>query len=808
MDLSRLSEQVERITTWASGTPTAMIERWEPQRLTTVAELCSDLRRFAAADRAELGICFLGNSGVGKSTLINSLIDPQLQVVPQGGIGPLTAQATVVRYSAQPYLRATYHGPRRVNQLIFALDRYCERQRGIARQPASGLDTAEEREIELALPPAEEQGAEPIEASLQGRIRSYISQTKQLVTGRQFGSDESPPEYFADCLRSALGNRPRWGYSPLTEHTPFLNQLVDAIALADGGKRWDRINDNRIFLGEVARHASGSIAPLIKSLDVGWSAQTLRDGLVLVDLPGVGIANDEYRSVTSAWIRRATAVVLVVDKSGVTEASADLLRTTGFLNSILHRAPESTSVSPLLRVVAVKLDDVATAERAAFRAQNPGVTPPAWLAVFRRACEESQSLIRNQLTQVFDQSVVEAPAETKVERRDALDQIVRSMEVHPVSAIEYRKLHENDPEDAPKIKAPEDSGMPALIDSLSVLGQQHRDELVEAYRSTVQQLFEAIDRALATVKDELSSDERQLARLAGLRDSLGTAMKPAADELKPRLGALRERLRATIPQTIETEVERNVSIGERKVREYFLTLRKWPWGTLRATIRRGGVWVRSRPVDLPNELALRFEDPLTVAWRRGVLIPLQRALHEFGTDIGRLLGKVIVWAKADGALDVEHIRRFEAEAEAEVKSVVGRGEMAAADLMKLAKQHLQAGIQEEIRAACQEFMDEGRHVGTGVMKRMHEFLDHELAPRVAQVARTTAARFFRESYDAVLGQVTSGLQRFNDPLVYASMLLFGTQERDAKTAGPRLDALNEMRTIMGEMEAFRAEVNA
>lgn len=808
MDLSKLAEQVERLTTWAAGTPSAMIERWDPQRLTTVAELCSDLQRFAATDRAELAICFLGSSGVGKSTLINSLVDPQLQVVPQGGIGPLTAQATVVRYSAHPYLCATYHGARRINQLVFALDRYCERQRGLAKQVHDELDTADEREIELALPLADAPIGEPAEVvSVQSRIRSYVSQAKQLVTGRQFSGDELPPEYFADSLRSALRNPARWGHAPLPEHEPFLTQVVDAISIGDEGQRWDQTGEHRVLLAEVARHATGSIAPLIKTLDVGWPAHALRDGLVLVDLPGIGIANDEYRSVTSAWIRRAMAVVLVVDKSGVTEASADLLRTTGFLNSILHRAPESTSVSPLLRVVAVKLDDVANAARATFKTQNPGVAPPPWIALFRKACDESQELIHNQLTEVFDQSVTEAPTETKTERRDALEQMVSSMEVYPVSAIEYRKLHEDDSEDPPKIKVPQDSNIPALINSLSTLARQHGNELIDAYRSTAQRLFDSIERALARVKDDLSSDERQLARFAELRSSLDAVIKPAADELKPRLGALRERLRGTIPQAIETEVERGVSAADHGVREYFRALRQVSWATLRATIRRGGVWVKSRPMDLPNELALRFEEPLTIAWRRGVVTPLRKALKEFASDIGRLLGKVIVWAGKQQGLDVTQVRRFQAEAEAEVGGLVARAEVAAADLTKLAKQQLQAGIQEEIRMACQEFVDEHLDVGVGVKNRMFLFLD-QIAPRVAQIARTTAARFFHEAYDAVLSQVTSGFQRFDDPLAYASTLLLGGYERDAQNAAPRVDELNRIRTILSEMAVFQAEVSA
>lgn len=806
MELGKLVERVERLTEWASGTPWLMIKRWEPQRLSAVAELCLELQRYAATEQAELAICFLGSAGVGKSTLINSLVDPQLQVVPQGGIGPLTAQATVVRYASEPYLHATYHGPRRVNQLVFALDRFSERQSGLARQTAVELDLEDQREIELVLPLSDAPGAEPPEStSDEGRMRSYVSQAKQLVTGRQLGGNEHPIEYFADCLRATLGNPARWGHVPLPEHEPFLAQVVDAISIGDDGREWEREGENQIFLSEVARHATGSIAPLIKSLEVGWPAEALRDGLVLVDLPGIGIANDEYRSVTSTWIRRATAVVLVVDRSGVTEASADLLRTTGFLNTILHRVPEATAVSPLLRVVAVKLDDVANAARATFKTLHPGARVPAWLELFRNACDESKQLIHNQLKEVFEQSVVAAPAETKVERRDALRQLVESLQVYPVSAIEYRKLNEDDDDDPPKIKAAEDSNIPALIDSLSDLAHQHATELIDRCRATAQRLFESIERALARVKDELSGDERRVTRVAELRSSLETVLRPAADELKPRLGALRERLRGTIPQVIETEVERSVTAADAGVREYFGTLQKLHWGALRAAIRRGGTWVKARPIDLPNEVALRFEEPLTLAWGRGVVVPLRKALKEFAIDIGRLLGKVIVWASAQAGLDVAQVQRFQAEAEAEVASLVTRGELAAADLTKLAKQKLQAGIQEEILRACQEFVDERLDVGTGVKNRMSGFLDR-LAPRVAQIARTTAARFLRESYDAVLNHVVEALQRFNDPLEYASTLLLGAHERAARDAAPRVDELNRIRTILAEMAAFQAEL--
>jgi hypothetical protein len=60
----------------------------------------------------------------------------------------------------------------------------------------------------------------------------------------------------------------------------------------------------------------------------------------------------------------------------------------------------------------------------------------------------------------------------------------------------------------------------------------------------------------------------------------------------------------------------------------------------------------------------------------------------------------------------------------------------------------------------------------------------------------------------VLGQVSKGLQRFEDPLAYASVLLLGGHERDAQKAAPRVDELNRIRAILAELAAFHAEVNA
>ena len=88
------------------------------------AEFEKDVERLLLRTRKideELVICFLGSSGVGKSTLINALVAGKEILLPAGGVGPLTALALSVRYGTTRRFEARYHAQKNLWNIVWIL---------------------------------------------------------------------------------------------------------------------------------------------------------------------------------------------------------------------------------------------------------------------------------------------------------------------------------------------------------------------------------------------------------------------------------------------------------------------------------------------------------------------------------------------------------------------------------------------------------------------------------------------------------------------------------------------------------------
>src|SRR5262245_33382385 len=171
----------EKLIDWVQSDVTPFLQAVQPEK---VAPLDGDARNLGGVARTvneELAVCFLGNAGVGKSTLINSLVAGKDVILPAGGIGPLTAQALAVRYAPRRRFEVEYHPPEVRWRLGLALERALERESRRDR-PAPGVD-----DLGRDLSPEDRAEAEEVVASggpqLGKKVDEYRRQAQLMVTG-------------------------------------------------------------------------------------------------------------------------------------------------------------------------------------------------------------------------------------------------------------------------------------------------------------------------------------------------------------------------------------------------------------------------------------------------------------------------------------------------------------------------------------------------------------------------------------------------------------------------------------------------
>src|SRR5687768_1705020 len=115
------AESVERLRSWVEEHAFPRLHRYAPELAAVEERELARLIQLSRLCKEPFTICFLGSSGVGKSTLLNALIGGKQIILPQGGLGPLTAQAIQVRYSPRPYFRAEYLPASQLEQLAALL---------------------------------------------------------------------------------------------------------------------------------------------------------------------------------------------------------------------------------------------------------------------------------------------------------------------------------------------------------------------------------------------------------------------------------------------------------------------------------------------------------------------------------------------------------------------------------------------------------------------------------------------------------------------------------------------------------------
>ena len=704
----------------------------------------------------ECAVCFLGHSGVGKSTLVNALLaesGDRFDVLPQGGIGPLTARPTVVRHSSDPYFVANYLPPDNLDRIRHGL----ERIRDANAKPNSRSSTPDD------------------DALKQGRL---------LVRGKPNARIDDIG-YLVGCLRAA--REPTSPFEPQRQDAPRIRALRRAVRFAADRASFTKRGADPDFRDSLRDHVSGHLSPFVDTLEVWYDSDLLKPGLTVVDLPGLGIAHDRYGKITQSWVHgRAKAIILVVDRSGITQDSADLLRDSAFFNRLAHA--HDPSVDPVrLFVIAVKID---LSANDAWRANRD----EPWADHFA----EHQLLMKDQITANIEQCLRNSMDDQQ--SAGILKTITDNMSIHVVSAEEYRKLMDQDPSDEPRIASAEQSGIPELKGTLSQLVSQHdtmlRDRVVEAGH----QFLDRILADLETIRIRFSDRGRIPRAIRRLRKRLDGFLDDDKSGPRRLLRLYQESFRTfiekEIPALIPQVVDEACNEAQYAIENHLASLGTVHWNTLRAAVVRGGTFSGSiMRIDIPNDFAVRFDYWVAVRWSKRILNDLQERAAETKRSCVGCIAKVLEWGEEQDGTPIapERINALmlqmettQTTAETVLREAITEG----LDVRK----RLLGELLNRIGEQCESFCASGEHLGRGTKVRILDFFGG-LVPQAVDAARDASLNIVTSDFRAI----TTRLLRFDYSMYLeqaADTLVASNRARLRKDEEERTRAAEEITRII------------
>jgi hypothetical protein len=800
------------LTAWYRSAAREFLAEQIPEQM---APLDDDDARINAAlsERDETAICLVGASGIGKSTLLNAIVAQDTTIVPSGGVGPLTALATVVRYSESPHLVAEYHPRKHLWRVASALSFQIARDRKLpdAEQvldPAE-LGAEEKEEIKEDVAATTEQDV----PDTPSRMDDFLRTARLMVGGSQ--DAQRPIEYLADALSVVCGVKPQWGTDPRMEDAHRMARLKRAVQMAGAGTalRQEQGGDPKVFRELLKDHAAGFLSPLIRRIEVGWPSMVLKDGLVLVDLPGVGVAGDLYKKETQRFVRElARAIVVVVDRSGVTEAVMDLLRSSGYWDKLVLSSDDPQADPCALILAVTRVDDVASQDWRDLAEDENGRKSKTRHVVFDEVRERMRYSMRQALEQQLELFMETTGSESIREgRKIAGRAIMESLRIHPVSAIEFRKLIADHDEDRSFLKSTDQSGIPMLSADLSELSRAQRAKRAERLQRLVTRFAESIDGHLGAIESSWRSN-RAAEEAEQIRATLQMVLDKKQEEFTIRRASFRTFLGKTVPTKIDVAVHEAKDEAQRDIAKYLRSLKDAHWSTLRAAVRRGGTFDGARHIDLPADIALRFQDPVAAVWSQSLLKEIRQETYGLAKDARQMIEEICDCASRDANafVDPKVIETQKKLASGQVERLREVGKEAIEELREVVKVKVAEAIEKPIRTACRKFVSDRDDVGRGVKSRILD-LFQELAIETADLASVPAGATLKSNYEIVERDIRKAFKEWNDPLGSVANAIVERHEDRARRSDSQkrakvLAALDSVRSASPREATGRAEL--
>ena len=216
-------------------------------------------------------------------------------------------------------------------------------------------------------------------------------------------------------------------------------------------------------------------------------------------------------------------------------------------------------------------------------------------------------------------------------------------------------------------------------------------------------------------------------------------------------------------------------------------------------MRRGGTFLHgiSRQVDIPNDFAVRIDEPVGLVWSKRILAAIRKRTAETGKDYIGLVDRVVHWASdPDRGLQPEPLDALKKEIRSDMRELNAVGKEKVDDLRQAVRQQLLQRIKGPIRQRCNNFVAAQQDVGPGVKTRMLDLFD-DLVPPVMETAKRTATNVLLSNFHAVETEIRDIFEQHQDPIERAAETIAVSEKmcRERQDAAQRDDMLKRIDDI-------------
>lgn len=657
-----------------------------------------------SAEDPSVAISLIGNSGAGKSTLINAIIGAR--ILPVSNNTACTSAITDVGF-----------GPGHFTATVEFVSR-------------ESWQTQLTRDLEAALVEIETSpNSVPVLQDLPGALRDRI------VAAYRASLDHVVSPNLAQTLSEP-------------------SEIREAL---DAGTIQFSFESAEQFRKQVSKYLVSKDAfwPIVSKVTLRGPFDNLRDGIRLIDLPGLNDPNEARNKVTTDYLKQCRFVWFVFKLArNLTKDNVHLMQSNEFVSRIIRdqRAGSLTFIGTAADDVSVddgidelELSDDST-KADVVRANNLRV----------------RDKVRELLERV-SQDVMKSVSNEDWDAAQAIkEKLLGQSKVFTVAAKDYLKqircLSEK-----PELETLEDTEIPHLVQHMQQTCQRHgvASQIggvwtkLEQLKNDIRRAITTMRHAIAARKDTTESQRKEIQAATNAAKGFLEAKTPEA-KVSLQEGLRRDKV------LLEQRIKQAISSARNDLDDVLDRWSKIHWKTLKAVCVHGGVHQGSKGKnDFPADVSKSILEVITVRWAEffgdrvviqleNAVVNLNRTTEEFGRT---LLDKVSAITNLPEIVPRDLGQQLQANKRSLDASHDERREQAY-DQITAKQRDLSETVQNQIRNDLQPaFETASEESGTGMKDRIIDIL--------AEQMRHTASTVFRD----VERSLVEGVNSINDGLI-------------------------------------------